>query len=68
MRQDQLLLKSDDSPLAALRYGPQTRVSRVNLGLRRRAKKEDTGFDIDTISGRWLKNETKGEDEGDDPK
>ncbi|AGH51753.1 DEAD/DEAH box helicase-like protein (plasmid) [Sphingomonas sp. MM-1] len=68
MRQDQLLLKSDDSPLAVLRYGPQTRVSRVNLGLRRRAKKEDTGFDIDTISGRWLKNETKGEDEGDDPK
>jgi hypothetical protein len=68
LRQEQLLLKADDSPLVALRYGPQTRVSRVNLGLRRRAKKEDTGFDIDTISGRWLKNEAKGEEEGEDPK
>lgn len=64
-KQEQLLLKADDSPLAVARYGPQTRLSRVNLGLRRRAHKEHTGFDIDTISGRWLKNEAAGEDEGD---
>lgn len=63
-RQESLLLKTSDGPLAALRYGPQTKLSRVNLGLRRRAHKEHTGFDIDTISGRWLKNEAQGEDEG----
>ncbi len=67
-RQEALLLKSDNSPLAALRYGPQTKLSRANLGLRRRAKKDNIGFDIDTVSGRWLKNEAQGEDEGADPK
>ena len=66
-RQEDLLLKAVGSPLAALRYGPQTKLSRANLGLRRRAEKESVGFDIDTISGRWLKNEAQGEDEGADP-
>ena len=55
-------------PLLTLRYGPQTTLSRVNLGLRRRAAKEVVGFDIDTVTGRWLKNDAKGEDEGADPK
>lgn len=68
MRQENLLLKSEGAPLAALRYGPQTKLSRANLGLRRRAHKEHVGFDIDTISGRWLKNEAEGEVEGADPK
>lgn len=67
-RQDSLHLKSADAPLAVLRYGPQTRLSRANLGLRRRAEKQSIGFDIDTISGRWLKNEAQGDDEGADPK
>jgi len=67
-RQDQILLKADESPLAVVRYGPQTRLSRVNLGLRRRKEQAHTGFDIDTISGRWLKNEAAGDDEGADPR
>jgi Lhr-like helicase len=67
VRQSTLLLKAGDGPLAAVRYGPQTKLSRVNLGLRRRAHKENTGFDIDTVSGRWLKNEAEGEDQGADP-
>lgn len=67
-RQDNLLLKSAEGPLVALRYGPQTKLSRANLGLRRRAEQQSIGFDIDTISGRWLKNEAQGEDEGADPK
>lgn len=67
-RQEDLLLKSAESPLVVLRYGPQTKLSRANLGLRRRAHKEHIGFDIDTVSGRWLKNEAQGEDEGADPK
>ena len=43
------LLKADESPLAVVRYGPQTRLSRVNLGLRRRKEQAHTGFDIDAI-------------------
>lgn len=67
-RQEDLLLKADDSPLAVLCYGPQTKLSRVNLGLRRRKEKAHTGFDIDTLTGRWLK-DPDGEDEQDeDPK
>src|SRR5690606_38441740 len=62
-----LELEADGTTLLSLRYGPQTTLSRLNLGLRRRAEKAVTGFDIDTVTGRWLKNETKGEDEGDDP-
>lgn len=62
-----LSLTADGANLLEARYGPQTRLSRVNLGLRRRAEKEAIGFDIDTISGRWLKNEAKGEEEGADP-
>ena len=68
VRQENLLLKGADGPLVALRYGPQTKLSRANLGLRRRANQASIGFDIDTISGRWLKNEAQGEDEGADPK
>src|SRR5690606_25373731 len=37
------------------------------LGLRRRKEQSIHGFDIDTVSGRWLKNDARGDDEGDDP-
>lgn len=67
-RQENLFLKGEDGPIAQLRFAPQTKLSRANLGLKRRKQKEATGFDIDTISGRWLKNEAIGEEEGDDPK
>lgn len=60
-------LCADGKPLLSLRYGPQTTLSRLNLGLRRRAKKEARGFDIDIVTGRWIKNEAKGEHEGADP-
>ncbi|SAL49326.1 DEAD/DEAH box helicase [Caballeronia concitans] len=67
-RQEDLLLQADASPLAALCYGPQTKLSRVNLGLRRRKKKENTGFDIDTLTGRWLKDPDADDDQDEDPK
>lgn len=68
-RQEDLLLKADESPLAVLCYGPQTKLSRVNLGLRRRKEKAHTGFDIDTLTGRWLKDAEADDDGGeDDPK
>lgn len=66
--QEELELLADGIALATLRYGPRTRLSRVNLGLRRRAALELHGFFIDTLTGRWLKNEAEGEDEGDDPR
>lgn len=66
--QQELTLGAAGEQLMTLRYGPRTRLSRVNLGLRRRASKELHGFDIDTLTGRWLKNETQGDDEGDDPR
>lgn len=64
----ELVLGDDEGALITLRYGPQTRLARANLGLRRRKALEVTGFDIDTVTGRWLKNEGAGEDEGADPK
>lgn len=60
-------LAAEGVPLLSLHYGPQTTLSRLNLGLRRRANKDATGFDIDTVTGRWLRNEAKGEEEGADP-
>ncbi|HEY0149565.1 MAG TPA: DEAD/DEAH box helicase [Allosphingosinicella sp.] len=63
-----LALEADGTPLMTARYGPQTRLSRINLGLRRRANKSGIGFLIDTVTGRWLKNEAKGDDQGADPK
>jgi len=67
-RQQSLVVVRGGVPLITLRYGPRTRLSRVNLGLRRRAHEESFGFDIDTLTGRWLKNEAQGDDEGDDPR
>jgi hypothetical protein len=67
-RQEELLLKAGDSPLAVLCYGPQTKLSRVNLGLRRRKEKTHTGFDIDTLTGLWLKDPEADDDQGEDPK
>ena len=66
--QGELELFADDQMLATVRYGPRTRLSRVNLGLRRRAARELHGFYIDTLTGRWLKNEAEGDDEGEDPR
>lgn len=67
-RQEDLLLKADESPLAVLSYGPQTKLSRVNLGLRRRKEKAHTGFDIDTLTGRWLNDPDADDEQGEDPK
>lgn len=67
-RREELLLKAHESPLAVLRYGPQTKLSRVNLGLRRRKEKAHFGFDIDTLTGRWLTNPDDEEKFGEDPR
>jgi superfamily II DNA/RNA helicase len=40
-------------PLLELSYAPATQISRINLGWRRRENKNDMGFPIHPISGRW---------------
>ncbi len=64
--QKELVLGDNEGALVTLRYGPQTLLARANLGLRRRKAQEVTGFDIDTLTGRWLKNDDGSEDEGAD--
>lgn len=66
--QQTLTLVADGGPLVTVRYGPRTALSRVNLGLRRRKDPEVHGFDIDTVTGRWLKNDARGDEEGEDPR
>ena len=67
VRSKQLDLAEGGAPIAYVQYGPQTKLSRVNLGLRRRKQQSIHGFQIDTVSGRWLKDEGQGDEEGEDP-
>jgi hypothetical protein len=51
--------------LLHLDYGPATKLSRLNKGLRRRRSKSILGFFIDPQSGRWIKDPAGGDnDEG----
>jgi hypothetical protein len=58
-----LVLRSEEGPLLHLDYGPATRLSRINKGLRRRKSKAIFGFFIDPQSGRWLKDPANGDDD-----
>jgi ATP-dependent helicase YprA (DUF1998 family)/very-short-patch-repair endonuclease len=50
--------------IASLRYGDTAQLWRINVGWTRRKNKEDFGFTIDTITGRWVKDpEGSGADE-----
>ena len=53
--------------VARLSYGPGAEISRLNKGLRRRAKQSQHGFKINPVNGRWAKLEdddtTPGSDE-----
>ena len=53
----------DDGRLARLIYGPGATITRLNLGLRRRADRNTMGFKINPVSGYWAKNEDE-EDNG----
>ncbi|MCW1919231.1 DEAD/DEAH box helicase [Rhodobacter sp. KR11] len=54
---------ADGAPLLALQYGQGAEISRLNLGLKRRANKDLTGFGIDPQSGRWVALPGEGEEE-----
>ncbi len=55
-----------NGPLIELTYGDTATLWRINLGWRRRARKEDLGFYLDTERGYWAKNQ-QDEDDSDDP-
>jgi superfamily II DNA/RNA helicase len=59
---------SDGEPIASLTYGGTATVRVTNVGRRRRKQREDVGYWIDSIEGRWLSEKeapdvTPGEDE-----
>lgn len=54
--------------VARLAYGPGSTITRLNLGLRRRAKRKVFGFKLDPISGYWAKNEDEPEEVADPTK
>lgn len=63
--QEEIVLTADGKPLATVHYGPRTALSRLNLGLKRRAAQEVIGFPIDTMTGRWLSADEDDADEQD---
>ncbi|HKQ20296.1 MAG TPA: Zn-binding domain-containing protein [Candidatus Eisenbacteria bacterium] len=55
-----------DGPIAEMTYGDTATLWRINLGWKRRARKEELGFLLDTERGYWAKNQ-QDEDDPDDP-
>ncbi|ODR08035.1 DEAD/DEAH box helicase [Mycolicibacillus koreensis] len=46
-------ISADGSPLGTMTYGDTALIRRMNVGLRRRKKKEIRGHVLDTVDGRW---------------
>lgn len=55
----------DEGPLLHIDYAAGARISRINKGLRRRARQTVLGFGIEPATGRWTKS-IDGEDDGSD--
>jgi superfamily II DNA/RNA helicase/very-short-patch-repair endonuclease len=53
-------------PLLNMQYGPTSTVWRINLGWRRRKEQSIYGFNIDSTSGNWSKDEQAPTDQNDD--
>jgi Lhr-like helicase len=53
-----------DGPIFEIHYAPGAKISRINKGLRRRAKVSPLGFGIFAATGRWTR--SLDEDDGDD--
>jgi hypothetical protein len=58
------IVRDDGGEVASLTYGPGATITRVNKGLRRRANRTQVGFQMDSVSGYWGKNND--EDGGDE--
>jgi very-short-patch-repair endonuclease len=61
--QEARVVDEDGRELARLSYGAAATIWRMNIGWRRRARKQDTGFVLDVERGYWAKNQ----DVDDDP-
>ncbi len=46
---------ADGTPLARLYYADTATIRRMNIGLRRRRSKEQTGYRLDAATGRWAR-------------
>lgn len=55
----------DGAEIATITYSPAASIWRINRGWRRRKNKNQLGFNINPIDGRWSKNENSEEDDGD---
>ena len=60
-------IKTGDTELATLTYGPAAAIWRMNLGWRRRAEQERLGFILDIDRGLWSKNEKDETDRSENP-
>jgi hypothetical protein len=55
-RQTSRVLDADGLELAVLHYGDTALIRRMNIGFRRRKDKDDHGYLLDTVDGRWARN------------
>lgn len=53
----------EDRPVARLEYAPAATIWRINLGWNRRKNRDEFGFEIDTQSGRWQRNQNDPNDD-----
>ncbi|OED38242.1 hypothetical protein AB833_20535 [Chromatiales bacterium (ex Bugula neritina AB1)] len=58
--------KTEDETLLTLQYAPAATVWRMNLGWRRRKEKSIYGFNINTVTGEWSKDEQAPVEKNDD--
>lgn len=58
--------KDDSGDVLQLTYGPSATITRLNLGLRRRARRNEHGFMIDPVSGDWAKGLDEDQTDGND--
>ena len=56
--------RDDDGPVLNVKYAQSALISRINKGLRRRAKETQPGFSLDPTTGRWVA--SKGDDDLDE--
>lgn len=55
---------SDSNTLATMEFGATANIWRINIGLRNRRNKNETGFFIDVENGRWIRTPQQMEEEG----
>ncbi len=65
LKRVQAALKTDDKPLFDIQYVPAATIWRINLGWRRRKEKSIYGFNIDTGTGYWSKDDQAPIDQND---